>query len=75
MNYFKEMAVICLFLICNYPTDMKPACNACVYMDLTFTGTDHRVESLSVAFRHIETLNSADKWNHPQTIEWCVKNR
>lgn len=44
-------------------------------MTPTSAGADHRVESISVALRHIESLNAADEWNHSQAIEWSVKNR
>lgn len=44
-------------------------------MTPTSAGADHRVESISVALRHTESLNAADEWNHSQAIEWSVKNR
>lgn len=41
----------------------------------TSAGADHRVESVSVAPRHTESLNAADEGNHSQAVERSVKNR
>lgn len=42
---------------------------------LTSAGADQRVQGVSVALGHAETLDAADQRDHSQTVEGGVENR
>lgn len=69
---------VCLTVAPSHTGAKCTSSRKCLWMRAvsnTSAGADHRVESISVALRHTESLNAADEWNHSQAIEWSVKNR